>query len=112
MVQLIFLLSRLPSVYIIINLAISEAFGAIDYKNLKDLYPVHMYVDYVRVYQDPSKKNVGCDPDTMPTASYIARYPEAYSNYNLTIWEQVRLDSFVMPRLVDSASHHTRRSFD
>lgn len=42
-----------------------------------------MSVDYVRVYQDPTKINIGCDPEEMPTASYIARYPDAYHNPNI-----------------------------
>lgn len=32
-------------------------------ENLAELWPVHMHVDYVRVYQDPALKNIGCDPD-------------------------------------------------
>jgi hypothetical protein len=124
--------------YIICNLAISLAFGAINYAGLEDLWPVHMEVsspflcpsrlssrptayicylgcfqiDYIRVYQDPARINIGCDPEDFPTvcplryssccsstselmdslslphpfrqASYIARYPEAYMNHNLT----------------------------
>lgn len=46
-----------------------------------------MKVDYIRVYrksvrlasgsvlthaEDPNKRNIGCDPDTMPTAKYIS----------------------------------------
>jgi hypothetical protein len=47
-----------------------------------------MAVDYIRVYresstcrdnqteltvaEDPSKRNVGCDPESMPTAKYIS----------------------------------------
>lgn len=42
-----------------------------------------MNIDYVRVYQDPTKINIGCDPEDMPTASYIARYPDAYHNPNI-----------------------------
>jgi hypothetical protein len=61
-----------------------------------------MLVDYIRVYrefmclpsagmqsliilsaEDPSKKNIGCDPVERPTAAYIARYPDAYNNPNI-----------------------------
>jgi len=34
-------------------------------------FPVHMRVDYIRVYQPKDAKNVGCDPEDFPTASYI-----------------------------------------
>lgn len=78
--------------YLIINLAISTAFGAIDFGGLESLWPVHMdvricsldcsscflqetkliprstlQVDYIRVYQDPARINIGCDPDDYPT---------------------------------------------
>ena len=68
-----------------------------------------MRVDYVRVYQKPGEKNIGCDPPDFPTAAYINecvsiyykifnkyglvliheisyRYIEAYTNPNLTTW--------------------------
>lgn len=65
--------------YLIVNLGISENFGEIDYDGLEDLWPVHMLVDYIRVYQDPKNKMLGCDPPEMPTASYIEMYKEAYT---------------------------------
>ncbi len=47
-------------------------------------FPLYsMLVDYVRVYQDPSNKMLGCDPEDMPTAAYIASISEAYSNPNI-----------------------------
>ncbi|KAF9077001.1 beta-glucan synthesis-associated [Rhodocollybia butyracea] len=49
-------------------------------------FPNHLRVDYIRVYQDPSKINIGCDPTGFPTASYINTYNEAYTNPNLTTW--------------------------
>ena len=51
------------------NLGISEAFGFVDYDNLK--FPATMRVDWIRVYQDPDRKNIGCDPEDFPTAAYI-----------------------------------------
>lgn len=42
--------------YIIMNLAISTAFTTIDYDGLAPYFPMHMDVDYVRVYQDPDLK--------------------------------------------------------
>ncbi|KDQ21152.1 glycoside hydrolase family 16 protein [Botryobasidium botryosum FD-172 SS1] len=71
--------------YIIMNLGISPNFGPI---SPDIVYPVSMLIDYVRVYQPTNARNVGCDPSDYPTAEYIARYPEAYSNYNLTTWAQ------------------------
>jgi len=47
-----------------------------------------MSVDWIRVYQDPKAINVGCDPSEFPTAEYINTYKEAYTNANLTTWEQ------------------------
>ena len=87
--------------YLIVNLGLSENFGAIDYDGLESLWPVRMEVDYIRVYQDPNNRNIGCDPAGMPTAKYISmyaswryqrhsraharlsRYPEAYSDPNI-----------------------------
>ena len=105
--------------YILLNLAISTAFGAIDYEGLEPLWPQVMTIEYVRLYQDPDRKNIGCDPVDYPTAEYIARYrtfppppshplsatllrliptlscfipiAEGYSNTNITTWNQVRL---------------------
>jgi hypothetical protein len=66
-----------------------------------------MLVDYIRVYreslractpgsiiprltprrtsrtEDPGKRNVGCDPVDRPTAAYIARYIDSYTNPNI-----------------------------
>ncbi|KAA1466606.1 glycoside hydrolase family 16 protein [Dentipellis sp. KUC8613] len=70
--------------YIIMNLGMSENFGKVDIAHLP--FPVHMYVDYVRVYQPKGQRNVGCDPKDFPTQSYINQYMEAYTNPNLTTW--------------------------
>ncbi|KAL7410077.1 glycoside hydrolase family 16 protein [Mrakia frigida] len=83
--------------YILFNLAISLAFGAIDYDGMEGLWPMKMLIDYVRLYQDPAKRNIGCDPDDFPTADYIARYPDGYSNVNITTWDQVSLVSSLYP---------------
>lgn len=70
--------------HLIINLGMSKNFGAIDFKHLT--FPNHLRVDYVRVYQKPNGMNIGCDPKHFPTADYIKRHIEAYSNPNLTTW--------------------------
>lgn len=49
-----------------------------------------MFIDYVRVYQLPGTKDgMTCDPKAYPTAGYIQAHINAYSNPNLTTWEQV-----------------------
>lgn len=79
--------------YILINLGLSENFGIIDYPDLlvrsptffllsdaspdsvpflsffapQDLWPVHLYIEHIRVYQPSNAKNVGCDPEGFPT---------------------------------------------
>jgi len=70
--------------YIIVNLGMSKNFGYVDLDHLT--FPTTMKVDWIRVYQKPSERNVGCDPDDFPTAAYIEQYIEAYTNPNLTTW--------------------------
>ena len=53
--------------YIIMNLGMSSSFITIDYDNLQ--FPAKMRVDYVRVYQEADKYNVGCDPENFPTGT-------------------------------------------
>ena len=50
----------------------STNFGPIDLDHLP--FPVHMRVDYIRVYQPKDNKNIGCDPKEFPTAQYINTY--------------------------------------
>jgi beta-glucanase (GH16 family) len=54
------------------NLGMSENFGVVDFKHL--VFPAHMYVDYVRVYQPKNARNIGCNPDDFPTESYINQF--------------------------------------
>ncbi|KAI0660810.1 beta-glucan synthesis-associated [Cubamyces menziesii] len=70
--------------YIIMNLGMSYNFGDVDLDHLP--FPVHMRVDYVRVYQPSNAINYGCDPPDYPTQAYINQYIEAYTNPNLTTW--------------------------
>ena len=81
-----------------------------------------MRVDYVRVYQKPGEKNIGCDPPDFPTAAYINecvpiyykifnkyglvltheisyRYIEAYTNPNLTTWVDDYGQTVLVPEL-------------
>ncbi|GAA5855464.1 hypothetical protein JCM5353_002319 [Sporobolomyces roseus] len=70
---------------IILNLGISDSFQRINYAEL--VYPGKMLIDYVRVYQREGSENVGCDPPKMPTADYIQKHINAYTNPNLTTWD-------------------------
>ena len=72
------------SQYIIMNLGMSYNFGEVDLDHLP--FPVHMRVDYIRVYQPSNAINIGCDPEDYPTQAYINQYIEAYTNPNLTTW--------------------------
>ncbi|KAL0569232.1 hypothetical protein V5O48_012732 [Marasmius crinis-equi] len=72
--------------YIIANLGMSTNFGDVDLENL--VFPANMYVDYIRVYQHPDHINIGCDPEEFPTKAYIEEYIEAYTQPNLTTWEE------------------------
>lgn len=72
--------------YIIANLGFSINFGGIDFENIQ--LPATMLIDYVRVYQPANAKNIGCDPPDYPTADYINKYMEAYTNFNITTWAQ------------------------
>jgi hypothetical protein len=49
------------------------------YEGLEALWPVHMLIDYIRVYQNPNALDIGCDPADMPTAAYIDMYKDAYT---------------------------------
>ncbi|KAL5498539.1 hypothetical protein ACEPAH_1893 [Sanghuangporus vaninii] len=70
--------------YILLNLGMSRNFGDVDEERLT--FPTTMKVDWVRVYQRPDEKNIGCDPSDFPTQAYINEYIEAYTNPNLTTW--------------------------
>ncbi|KXN92138.1 Beta-glucan synthesis-associated protein KRE6 [Leucoagaricus sp. SymC.cos] len=72
--------------YIIANLGFSHNFGDIDFDVLQ--LPATMSVDYIRVYQPKNAINYGCDPSDFPTMTYIETYKEAYTNPNITTWEQ------------------------
>ena len=62
----------------------SENFGVVDLDHLP--FPVHMKVDYIRVYQPAGKENIGCEPSGFPTQTYINQYIDAYTNPNLSTW--------------------------
>jgi len=86
--------------YLLANLAISPTFGEIS-EFLR--FPAVMHIDYIRVYQDPNVKNIGCSPKDFPTEDYINSLPELYGNYNLTTFEQAN-QTFPKNRLTDTCS--------
>ena len=47
----------------------SYNFGQIDLASIA--FPVHLRIDYIRVYQPRGQKNIGCNPEDFPTEDYI-----------------------------------------
>ncbi|EPQ53587.1 glycoside hydrolase family 16 protein [Gloeophyllum trabeum ATCC 11539] len=71
--------------YLIVNLGMSTDFTpVVDVDHIP--FPVHMTIDWIRVYQPKDSINIGCDPQDFPTQAYINQYMEAYTNPNLTTW--------------------------
>ncbi len=60
------------SQYILANLGMSTNFGPVDLAHLG--FPVHMSIDYIRVYQPEDAINIGCDPPEYPTKAYIETF--------------------------------------
>ncbi|SCU83156.1 LAFA_0D02058g1_1 [Lachancea sp. 'fantastica'] len=78
------LLSKEP-MSVILNLGLSTNWAYIDFNSI--FFPVTMSIDYVRVYQPSDAINVNCSPDDYPTYEYIQKHLNAYTNSNLTQWE-------------------------
>ncbi|KAI0061632.1 glycoside hydrolase family 16 protein [Artomyces pyxidatus] len=71
--------------YIILNFGMAPSFQHQDFEHL--VFPSEMLIDYVRVYQrEDVSQGVGCDPSSRPTADYITKHMNAYTNPNLTTW--------------------------
>ncbi|WVR04544.1 hypothetical protein IAU60_001551 [Kwoniella sp. DSM 27419] len=71
--------------YLIFNFHMSNNFQTVNFANLQ--WPNYVRVDYARVYQrTDAGGTMGCDPPDYPTADYIDRHKEVYSNPNLTTW--------------------------
>lgn len=66
--------------------SIAPGFQSIDWsKKTGVVFPAEMLIDYVRVYQPHGKKQrISCDPPDHPTADYIQRNLELYTNPNIT----------------------------
>lgn len=72
---------------IIFNLGMSTGFTTVNEDELE--FPAFFRIDYVRVYQPKgTKMTTSCSPDDYPTYDYIQNHIEAYSNPNLTTWEE------------------------
>jgi len=72
---------------IVLNFGFSNAFQAINFREIT--FPATFAIDYVRIYQrDDLPQSVTCDPASHPTHDYIQRHINAYTNPNLTTWEQ------------------------
>ncbi|KAF1992532.1 glycoside hydrolase family 16 protein [Aulographum hederae CBS 113979] len=70
----------------VLNLGFSHNWVQIDFANLR--FPAVMRVDYVRWYQKEGQEMVTCDPPGYETTQYIEDHLVAYTNPNLTSWDQ------------------------
>ncbi|KAH6906184.1 beta-glucan synthesis-associated protein [Coprinopsis sp. MPI-PUGE-AT-0042] len=89
------LISEEP-MYMIFNLGMAPDFQPIQFNDLD--YPSKMRVDYVRVYQREGvsrREGLNCDPKNRPTADYIKKHINAYTDYNLTTWGSA---GYLLPR--------------
>lgn len=86
--------------YIIVNLGMSKNFGVVDLQHLT--FPTTMQIDWIRVYQPKNAINIGCDPSDFPTEAYINQYIEAYTNPNLTTWQNDYQQPFPKNSLLDT----------
>lgn len=68
---------------LVFNFGASNNFQNVDFGHL--IMPNYVRIDYVRVYQAEGGV-VGCDPEDKPTADYIQKHYNAYTNPNLTLW--------------------------
>jgi len=73
---------------IVLNLAVSQSFQTVNFSSM--VFPAEFRVDYIRLWQ---RKGLGseyltCDPKDYPTADYINRHMDAYTNRNYTSWSQ------------------------
>ena len=70
----------------VMNLGFSTAWTGIHMDELR--FPTTMFVDYVRWYQKKGEKMVTCDPPGYETTEYIEKHKVAYTNNNLTRWDE------------------------
>lgn len=78
---------------IVMNLGLSNNWAYIDWPSLQ--FPLHMRVNYVRVYQPSDSISMTCDPPNYPTTNYINSHLAAYMNNNHTSW---KMAGFTYPK--------------
>jgi len=66
---------------IVLNLALSETF-----QTDETTLPAQLLIDYVRVYQRTGSTNLGCSTSNYPTADYIEKHHNAYTDPSYTSW--------------------------
>ncbi len=71
---------------LIMNFGISQSFAALNLTGLAPLMPATMRFDYVRIWQDPDKESITCDPPGYETTEYIKNHADVYYNPNRTLW--------------------------
>lgn len=71
---------------LIMNFGMGPSFAPLNMTGLAPLLPATMRFDYIRIYQDPDKKSVTCDPAGMETTGYIKDHEDVYTNQNKTQW--------------------------
>ncbi|KAH6912798.1 beta-glucan synthesis-associated protein [Coprinopsis sp. MPI-PUGE-AT-0042] len=85
--------------YMLFNVGMAPNFQQIQFNDLD--YPSRMRVDYVRIYQrEGVRDGLTCDPPNRPTADYIQRHLNAYTDWHLTTWEAAN-NTFPRNRLYD-----------
>lgn len=72
--------------YMVLNLALSAAFQSLQFDRLE--FPGTLRIDYVRVWQERGKTSITCDPEDYPTADYINRHIDLYTNPNITTFPE------------------------
>lgn len=75
---------------IILNLGISNSWVYIDWPSL--VWPSHLRIDYVRIYQPRNALSITCDPPDYPTYDYIQNHIDVYNNPNITSWADTKYD--------------------
>ncbi|EEH42350.2 uncharacterized protein PADG_07170 [Paracoccidioides brasiliensis Pb18] len=76
---------------LILNFGMSKTFAPLNLTGLAKLMPATMRFDYIRIYQDPDKESVTCDPTGYETTRYIRTHLDAYNNPNKTRWWSTRV---------------------
>lgn len=77
---------------VVMNFGMANGFSAINYTGIAPLLPATMRFDYVRIYQpeNSDSSSMSCDPPDYPTLAYIRDHEVAYTNPNITRWENTK----------------------